>query len=94
MKHKLSLFAIELLERLHRQGLQWIARDEDGYLQAFRLEPFMWSPEDQYFEMPSELIEEPEIEKDYLPLMFVQDCFPMIENKEKCKISHLIFMGV
>ena len=89
MYNALSLFAIELLARLHEQGLEWIARDEDGYLQAFRYEPFMWSPEDQYFEMPLELIEEPEIEKDYLPLTFAEDCFSIIKPKEKCKISHI-----
>ena len=87
---ELSTFELQLLMRLDKMGLKWLARDENGYLQAFRLEPFMWSPEDQYFEMPSELIEEPEIDKDFLPLSFVKDCFSMIKNKDKCKIHHLI----
>lgn len=90
MTDKLSLFTIEILSRLQQQGLEWLARDEDGYLQAFRLEPFMWSPEDQYFEIPVELVEEPDIEKDYFPLTFVEDCFKMIKPKEKCKITHLL----
>ena len=50
----------------------------------------MWSPEDQYFEIPVELVEEPDIEKDYFPLTFVEDCFTMIKPKDKCKITHLL----
>ena len=42
-----------------------------------------------YIEMPVELIEEPEIEKDYFPLTFVEDCFKIIKPKEKCQILHL-----
>ena len=86
---KLTLFEIELLVNLGLKGMKWIARDEDGYLQVFRREPSMWSPEDQYWEVTE--IDDPVYCDDFYSLDFVQDIyFTCIKPKEKYLITDLL----
>ena len=88
MTNRLSLFEIELLVNLGRKGMKWISRDEDGYLQVFRCEPHMWSPEDQYYEMS---IDDPVYCDDFYSLDFVQDIyFSCVKPKEKYLITDLL----